>query len=216
MTLFIGVVSQKGGVGKSSLCQLIGREYAEADWNAVIADMDISQATSFHWNRDRQEAGIKPVIAVETFSRINRAVEVASAYDLMIFDGPPHSTAGTLQIAQQSQLVILPTGLSIRDLEPTIKLAHELKQNGIPTAKLAIALCRVGDSQSENQEAIDYIKASGYSLLDGVIPERTGYRRALDAGRALTETHYPSLNQKADGVIQAIADRIEQLKRKAV
>jgi chromosome partitioning protein len=32
MTIQIGVASQKGGVGKSTICRLIAREYAKAGW----------------------------------------------------------------------------------------------------------------------------------------------------------------------------------------
>jgi ABC-type transport system involved in cytochrome bd biosynthesis fused ATPase/permease subunit len=49
MALIIGVVSQKGGVGKSTIARLIARELAAQDWEVKIADLDISQATSYHW-----------------------------------------------------------------------------------------------------------------------------------------------------------------------
>ena len=214
MTLRIGVVSQKGGVGKSTLARLIACEYAKADWQVKIADLDVSQGTSFHWNSRRLQQGLTPQIAVEQFATVDGALRVADAYDLMVFDGAPHSTQTTLQIAQKSHLVILPTGMSLDDLEPTIRLAHELKQKGIPAAQMAIALCRVGDSPAEMQEATDYIQATGYRLLDGAIPERTGYRRAIDTGRTLTETSYPSLNEKADCLVQAIVNTLETLHEK--
>lgn len=39
--LIIGCISQKGGVGKSTLARLIAREYANSGWNVKIADLDI-------------------------------------------------------------------------------------------------------------------------------------------------------------------------------
>jgi len=41
MALVIAVVSQKGGVGKSTCARLIAREYAQAGWNVKIADLDL-------------------------------------------------------------------------------------------------------------------------------------------------------------------------------
>ena len=38
MTVMIGVVSQKGGVGKSTISRLVAREYAAAGWTVKIAD----------------------------------------------------------------------------------------------------------------------------------------------------------------------------------
>jgi Mrp family chromosome partitioning ATPase len=51
--LIIGVVSQKGGVGKSTLARLIAREYAQAGWRVKIADLDIQQCTAFSWQARR-------------------------------------------------------------------------------------------------------------------------------------------------------------------
>ncbi len=211
MALRIGVVSQKGGVGKSTLARLIACEYARAQWRVKIADLDLSQGTSYNWQSRRLQQGIHPEIAVEQFATIDQALRVADAYDLMVFDGAPHATQTTLQISQHCQLVLLPTGISLDDLEPTIRLAHELKHHSVPVSKIAVVLCRVGDSESEIQEARAYIQAAGYTLLEGAIPERTAYRRASDLGRTVTETPYRSLNEKADTVMQAIVDCLEQL-----
>lgn len=149
MTLIVGMVSQKGGVGKSTLARLVAREYALAGWTVKIADLDVSQGTSFNWQSRRLQAGIEPVIAVERFGAVEQALKIGEHYDLVILDGPPHSTAGTLKIAEASLLTVLPTGLSLDDLEPSVLLAHELRKRGIKTTRLAFALSRVGDSESE-------------------------------------------------------------------
>src|SRR5580693_6886325 len=49
----VGVVSQKGGVGKSTLCQLIAREAAAEGKQAKILDFDVKQMTSTDWVRER-------------------------------------------------------------------------------------------------------------------------------------------------------------------
>lgn len=90
-------------------------------------------------------------------------------------------------------------------------LAHDLLKQGISRDKIVFALCRVGDSASEIDEARTYIKDAGYEILPGTIPEKTAYRRATDEGRALTQTRYESLNHRAEEVAQGIVDRISQL-----
>ena len=49
----LGVVGQKGGIGKSTLARLLAREYAASGWNVKIADLDPGQGTSFNWNNRR-------------------------------------------------------------------------------------------------------------------------------------------------------------------
>jgi chromosome partitioning protein len=208
MTVIIGMVSQKGGVGKSTLARLTAREFATSGWNVKIADLDVSQGTSFNWQARRLQNTVEPTVAVERFGTVEQALRLALHYDLLILDGPPHSTAGTLRIAEGSDLVILPTGLSLDDLEPSVLLAHEMIKKGIPRSRIVFALCRVGDSESEIAEARDYIAQAGYTVLPGTIPEKIAYRRASDEGRTLTETRFPTLNERGDQLAQAIADRI--------
>jgi len=203
MATLIGLVSQKGGVGKSTLARLIAREYAPAGWQVKIADLDISQGTSTDWKQRRERSGVKPDIAVEPFGTVTQALKVTQLYDLVVFDGPPHSMAGTPEIADVSDAIILPTGLSLDDLKPTVLLAHELIQNRIPPDRIMFALCRVGDRENEIVEARAYITRAGYRALEGEMPERTGYRRASDQGRAASETTHPSLRERAERLAQS-------------
>ncbi|WP_420419655.1 ParA family protein [Pacificispira sp.] len=211
MSLIIGVVSQKGGVGKSMIARLIAREYAAAGWGVKIADLDIQQGTNFSWQGRRLRNGIEPAIQVERFATADQALRIADYYDLLVLDGPPHATVGTVRIAAASDLLILPTGLALDDLEPTVLLAHELAKTGIQPDRLVIVFCRVGDSIAELREAIKYVKQAGYRCLSGFLPEKVGYRRAGDEGRAATETRYTSLNTKADELAQSVIDKLQEL-----
>lgn len=209
--MYIGFISQKGGVGKSVLSRSVAREYVANGWNVKIADMDTSQSTSYNWNSRRLKNNVEPTLRVEQFRRVEDVVKVANQYDLIIFDGAPHATRETLEIAKVSDMVVLPTGISLDDLEPTVKLAHELRKEGIHRDKIAFALCRVGNSEAEILEAKDYIVNAGYFLLEGLASEKTGYRRAIDLGKTLTETAHASLNKQADVLIQSIINRLSYL-----
>lgn len=48
--MIIGIISQKRGVGKSTLARLLAREYSANKWMVKIADMDSRQGTSTRWN----------------------------------------------------------------------------------------------------------------------------------------------------------------------
>jgi chromosome partitioning protein len=216
MTVVIGIVSQKGGVGKSTLARLIAREYANAGWLVKIADLDISQGTSTDWNERREQHAMEPKIPVEPFRTVGQALKVAEFYDILVFDGPPHSMAGTLEIARSSVLIILPTGLSLDDLRPSIMLAHEMVENSIQANKIVFALCRVGDRENEIEGARRYIHKAGYDILKGSLPEKTGYRRASDDGRAVSETTYPTLKERAEEIAQSIIDRISKSEKQEV
>ena len=47
------------------------------------------------------------------------------------------------------------------------------------------------------------------SALNGCLLERPAYRKAQNTGHAVTETSYAGLNAKADALIQALIDKVE-------
>jgi chromosome partitioning protein len=210
MAIIIGVVSQKGGVGKSTIARLIARELAAQDWRVKIADLDIAQATSYHWRARRLQRAMEPDISIEQYGRVDQALKSAEHFDLLVLDGAPHATQATQQIARASDLVILPTGLAVDDLQPGVTLAHDLIKL-MPRQKIVFALCRVGNSQTEIAEARQYLTEAGYEVLPGELPEQVGYRRASDEGRAATETRYLSLNQRAEALAQSVVNKVSTL-----
>jgi len=114
-----------------------------------------------------------------------------------------------MAIARLADLVVQPTGASADDLRPAVREFHALVQAGVPKGKLAFALNRIG-TEAEEAEARAYITEAGYDVLDGCLLEQPAYRKAMNVGRAITETSYAGLNAKADALIQALIDRVQQ------
>jgi len=203
----IAFVSQKGGVGKSTLSRGVAREAAKAGWRVKIADLDIQQGTSVAWQRRRLAAGIEPRVWVENFATAEQALEEASRFDLLVIDGPARASKATEQIARRASLVIQPTDPCLDDLEPAVKVFHELVKAGISKQKLAFAINKVL-TPAEETGARTYLTEAGYEVLAGFLPVKTSYRDAHDHGRSITETRYDALNTKADALIQSLIDRI--------
>ena len=206
MPYIIGILSQKGGVGKSTLARLLAREVAAGGASVKIADLDTQQGTSFKWASRRARNGLEPEIRVETFASVKTALSEAAGFDVYVLDGAPHASKDTREVAHACNLVVIPTGQSLDDLEPSVLLAHDLLKDGIARERIAFALLKVSDSAREIKEARQYLAGAGYQVLDGEVPFRTGFSKALDQGRAITETQFRSLSRRADRLAQAIID----------
>lgn len=204
----IGLISQKGGVGKSTLTFSVAREFAQHDWNVLIADMDPKQGTTIEWNSVRIENKIEPYFSVQQFPSVQHALKQQDNYDLIIFNGAPHANKQTLDIAQNCDFLVLPTNLSKSDQNPQIRLAHELVKNGIATEKFAFAFYLTGTSEARLAQAYEYVGQTGYEILEGYVPKKDGYESAIDDGKTLTETPFKSLNIKADTLIQSIMNKL--------
>jgi chromosome partitioning protein len=207
MAWIVGFVSQKGGVGKSTQARALAREATEGGIKTKIADLDTEQATSADWHRRRLAANLQPAASVEVFSTSEQAIAAAEGFDLLIIDGPARASKGTLEIAKVADLIVQPTGASLDDLVPAIKVFHGLVKGGIPRAKLVFSLCRIG-TDSEEADARAFIQEAGYETLDGCLQEKPAYRQAQNAGLTVTETRFKSLNGRADKLIQALIDKM--------
>ena len=199
MTTVIAFVSQKGGVGKSTLARAVAREGAKSGLRVKLADLDPQQGTSVDWHRVRLAAGIEPAISAEAFATAAQALAVATQFDLLVIDGPARTSAATLELARHSSIVVQPTGPAADDLRPAIREFHALGKAGVPGGRLLFALNRIG-TEAEEVDARSYVTEAGYVALPGYLPERAGYRLAQNSGYAITETRFPQLNERADAL----------------
>jgi chromosome partitioning protein len=203
MPAIIAFVSQKGGVGKSTLARALAAVCAHAGSNVVLADLDPAQQTLVHWQEARAQNEVSPAVAVTAFGDAVEAIERAAECDILILDMPGGTNEATLEAARSAHFIVQPTGPGLDDLHPAVLLFHELTSAGIPKKRLVAALCRVLDSAEEEAARI-YIEAAGYEVLPGSIPESVNYRIAHNRGRSLIETEEKNFNERADALIEAL------------
>lgn len=210
MEYVVAFVSQKGGVGKSTLARAIAREFQRNGFRVKLADMDIQQITTVNWHARRLNAGMDPVGSVECFRTYAEAKTSASDCDVLIVDAAGRASSATAEIARDADLVVQPSAPGIDDLQPAVLLFHELTKQGIPPKKLRFALTFVG---TENEETLgrEYLDYAGYKVLDGSLEFRPSYRAALTAGRTITETTHKSVNVRADRLLQAIFSSLQEV-----
>ncbi|ABS45674.1 MULTISPECIES: ParA family protein [Yersinia pseudotuberculosis complex] len=207
MAWIVAFVSQKGGVGKSTKARALAVAATNGGLKTKVGDLDTEQATTADWHRRRLNAGLPPAASIEVFSTASQALSAAADYDLLIIDGPARASKGTTEIARVADLVVQPTGASLDDLIPAIKVFHGLVKEGIPKSKLVFSLSRIG-TEAEEVDAREYINEAGYEVLAGCLVERPAYRQAQNGGLAVTETRYKGLNTRADELIQALINKV--------
>jgi chromosome partitioning protein len=210
MPIVVAFVSQKGGVGKSTLARALASVAALGGLDVVVADLARQQQTLLQWQKARKAERASPNISVAAFESVHEAVAAAAQADLLILDTPGHVNRSTLDVARVAHLIVQPTGASADDLHPTVLTFHELVAAGVPKARLVAALCRLL-GEDEEEAARSYLAEAGYEALPGWIPESASYRFAQNRGRSLTETAEKSLNAHADALMEALLMKIAAL-----
>jgi len=127
------------------------------------------QGTSTKWKARRDRANIQPEIPVEKFATVERAIREAERFDLLLLDGPAHTEPGGRNMAKAADLVLMPTGYGLDDLEEQAEAAYELEEYGINHNKIWFVFCRTTGSPAEDQAARDYLSRAKINVFGPVL-----------------------------------------------
>lgn len=207
MPVIVSLISQKGGVGKSTLARGLAAVAARGKLRVKLADLDVNQQTAVRWAKSRADRKSAAFIDVEAFRTIDEALEGSQDFDLLVIDTPGHASSATLDVARNSHLVVLPSGGTSDDLYPTILLLHALVQIGFPRNRAVVALCRILEV-GEERSARSYIENAAFEVLPGCLPESLAYRNAQNRGQAFTEPEGEALSERASVLIEGLLKKI--------
>ncbi len=151
----IAIVSQKGGVGKTTTAIELGFAAHLVGLAVAIIDLD-PQGTAAKWG-DRRETDGPSVIGGQA-SRLSIILDTAreNGADLVIIDTPPSAEAIALQAVKVSDYVLIPTragGFDIEAIQTTLEMADFAKRpasvliNSIPTNRLHLGLTTLAGLQ---------------------------------------------------------------------
>lgn len=180
----IALVSQKGGVGKTTLAIHLATAFAAAGYNTLLLDLD-PQTSAAEW-KDARAAETPPVMAVPA-SRLPKVIEDAEKIgtDVLILDTAPHSEGTALTAARSANLILVPCQPSIMDLRALRKTAELLEHVRKPTYAVLNGVAPQGTVADEAANAI----TEQFKLP--VAPVRLGgrvaYNRCLIAGQTAQE-----------------------------
>ncbi len=204
----VSFVGQKGGVGKSALARLIAVGAAHRGRKVLLADFDLEQLTCVEWNALRLRNGIEPEIDARAIKSLKKLRNADHAADFIVADTRGLADDLTKEIAEESDVVFLPTGPSGDDLRPTLALARKLAKRGAE-GRLVLVLSKVGHSERLLAKAVALIEEAGFEALSAHWPQRDGFQADLDAGRAGREARHPALREAAMKVEEAMMARIK-------
>src|SRR5262245_25926650 len=88
VTLIIGVLQQKGGVGKTTLALNLAADYARSRHRVLLVDAD-PQGSALAWSSVREKPPLFPVIGMPKPTLHKDLPPVAANYEVVIIDGAP-------------------------------------------------------------------------------------------------------------------------------
>jgi chromosome partitioning protein len=192
-------MSQKGGVGKSTLARALTTFASKSGLDVTLADLDHQQRTVTVWGHARARHGIKPAVRVLDAS-IDETMKLARQCDLLIIDTAGGITDEMHKLAGHAHLIVQPTSPSADDMHISVLVFLAMERVGIPRDRLAFALCGVM-SKAEERDARAFLGSFSYLVLQGGVPSSAAYREAMKTGRSILETGQRTLNGAASLLI---------------
>lgn len=206
--MIIGVLNQKGGVGKTTLSVNIAAALARTGKRVLLIDAD-PQGSALDWAAAREGEPLFAVVGLPKPSIHKELSLVGKGYDHIVIDGPPRVTDLARSAIMASDVVLVPVQPSPYDIwaaDEVVKLIQEatvFKENlkSVFVINRKIANTAIGRDVREALEAYDL------PTLDASVVQRVAFAEAAAAGKAIYE-------QDKDGVasqeIEAVVNELQE------
>jgi chromosome partitioning protein len=128
--MIIGILSQKGGVGKSTIATNLAGVFATMGRRVLLVDSD-PQASAMAWSAVRERDPLFPVIGMAKPSLHKDLPELARDYDMVVIDGAPRVNELGRTVIMASDLIVIPVQPSPYDVwatADTVALIREARQ----------------------------------------------------------------------------------------
>jgi chromosome partitioning protein len=179
----IGIISQKGGVSKTTIATALAVEASRDGKKTVLLDLDPQASASF-WKDTRVNDDL--AISAIPASRLAHVIAAAreAGCDLAIVDSPPYAKDVALEAAQQADFVLVPTRPAILDIMATARTLELLRLYSRP---FAVVLTFCPPTGREIEDTAKTIEELGAELCPVRIGARIAYSRAQQLGLAAQE-----------------------------
>ncbi|MCS3830825.1 chromosome partitioning protein [Salinibacter ruber] len=210
MSLVIGIVSPKGGSGKTTTAVHLARSIQKTGDRVAILDTD-TQGSSLAWQSKHKDGGLVPVHPANTDDVAGALSRVQDSADVIVIDGAAKIEARTGRIVDVSDVVLIPVQPTPLDSWGVEGVVEAVRQSGTPAAFLITQQKPRTNLAKEVAQGL----AETYELpvLDSRIAHRVAYAEALFDGR--TALDLPNAT-KAKQEIRALTTELQQFIREYV
>ena len=202
-------INGKGGVGKTTLAAAFAAEMAKKKLHVLGADLEQDHLPFVAWAENRKRNGHLPAIEVRA-ERHATVMGLAAHCEHLVIDTAGFSDDLSIALAHKSHLAVVPMNSIANSGEPTVRLLHKLKADGVPDFKVAVALSGVSGLASV-RECREYLAVvdKDHLVLTGYVRFMRSYEAAISQGLAITEVGRELLNDEAHHVVGDIGKRLQ-------
>ena len=186
--MIVGVLNQKGGVGKTTLSVNLAACLARTGARVLLIDAD-PQGSALDWAAARQG---EPLFSVVGFPRATIHKEIAQlgqGYDHIIIDGPPRVTDLARSAIMASDIVVIPVQPSPYDIWAAVEVVKLITEARVykENIKSVFVVNRKITNTAIGRDVREALAAYPIHVLNASIAQRVVFAEAAAQGQAIFE-----------------------------
>jgi chromosome partitioning protein len=186
--MIIGVLNQKGGVGKTTIAVNLAAVYAQAGQRVLLVDAD-PQDSSLAWSSAREGEPLFTVVGMPKPTLHKDMPGIASDYDVVIIDGSPRVSELGRAAIMASDLVVIPVQPSPYDVwasADTVQLIKEAQQYK-PALQAVFVINRKIVNTAIGRDVTTALANFDVPVCDYALGQRVVYAESAARGLAVIE-----------------------------